>query len=462
MATTVEGICAALERSQVMAADDVAALRKRWFRSTREGVADVERFKKWLVSNHFVTGYQASMLANGEAEKLCLNQYKLIDRIGKGSLVGLYKAIDGKGQPVLIRIVPPWKLPNPEALNRFEQAAQLALRVQHPNVVRTIDYSQAHGMRYVVLEPLVGESVDDTLKRRGTLPPIQAARIIAHALLGLQQIYELEAVHGDLRPDNVMLVGGPSGGRHETGHQKTVKLLDVGLGRQWFEEGSASPDGDIALLPVTGELQVTGEALDYTAPERASSPQSAGIGADIYSLGCILYHMLAGQPPFANISIFRRDVDLPRPLSYYVPDIPDMLQQIVDQMIAFKEEERYRIPAQAAKAVRVFLASEEEPQPKQEEVATPSPRAVWPAGNVEGSADGKGKAGSLWNELKPRERDFIYVGLGAMLMVILGGMLAPLVGSNFWYFAFFLIAALVGPLIARLAQRSRQKPAQAT
>src|SRR5262245_56050345 len=128
MGTAVEGICEALERNQFMTPEDVAALRRRWFRPTREGVTDVERFRKWLVSNHFVTAHQAALLVRGEVDKLQLDQYRLIDRVKKGCFAGAYKAVDAQGQAVLVRIVPASKWHAPDAVSRFEREAQLALR----------------------------------------------------------------------------------------------------------------------------------------------------------------------------------------------------------------------------------------------------------------------------------------------------------------------------------------------
>jgi hypothetical protein len=145
-------------------------------------------------------------------------------------------------------------------------------------------------------------------------------------------------------------------GQPDTTLNATVKILDIGLGRALFEEGAAA-DGNVEL---TTEGAMLGTPA-YLAPEQARDAHSADIRADIYSLGCVLYHALAGQAPFADTNLVRQMVrhatEPPKPLKYYNPEVPDGLDQIVQWMLAKDPAQRYPTPDRAAQALQVFLAS---------------------------------------------------------------------------------------------------------
>ncbi len=149
-----------------------------------------------------------------------------------------------------------------------------------------------------------------------------------------------------------MLVGSSP----ESTLRATVKILDIGLGRTLFEEGAGEP-GDLGL---TAEGVLLGTP-DYMSPEQARDPRHSDIRADIYSLGCVLYHLLAGQPPFPDTNIIsqmiRHATETARPLKELNPAVPDGLQQIVNWMMAKEPAQRYPTPERAAQALQVFLAA---------------------------------------------------------------------------------------------------------
>src|SRR5206468_2519439 len=130
---------------------------------------------------------------------LRLNQYKLIDRLGQGRMAGVYQAVHELGQTVAIKILPPSKAKDPQLFGRFQREARLALRLQHPNVVRTFQVGEANGLNYLVMEYLDGEDLEDVFKRRGKLPPAEAVRLVYQALQGLQHLHEQGMVHRDLK-----------------------------------------------------------------------------------------------------------------------------------------------------------------------------------------------------------------------------------------------------------------------
>jgi serine/threonine protein kinase len=356
MEFSVENICGLLMRSKLLTPDEVRTLHQRWAASTKEN-ASAPQFLRWLAANRHLTEYQANLLSKGHADDFFLNQYKILDRLGRGRMAGVYKAVHPTGQVVAVKVLPPSKAKEPKTLARFQREARLAVKLKHPNIVRTFQVGESNGLHYLVMEYLEGETLEEVLQRRKRLPPAEAARIVHQALAGLQDIHEQGLVHRDLKPGNLMLVPGRQPGESDTTLQATVKILDIGLGRQLFEESGQAAERDLEL---TGEGVLLGTP-DYLAPEQARNPHGSDIRADIYSLGCVLYHCLAGQPPFADTNVLnqmiRHATETPRPLKELNSAVPDGLQQIVDWMLAKDPAKRYPKPERAAQALQVFLTA---------------------------------------------------------------------------------------------------------
>lgn len=358
MDLTVENVCGLLIRSKLLAPDDVRTTYQRWQGEAKSASGNVEHFAKWLVARQYVTDYQANLILRGLADNFFLNQYKILDRLGQGCMAGVYKAVHSLGQVVAIKVLPPSKAKNTYSLARFQREARLALRLKHVNVVRAFQVGEANGLNYMVMEYLEGETLKEVLQRRGRLPPSEAVRLVYQALLGLQHFYGLGMVHRDLKPSNLMLVPGPPApGQQDTTLGQTVKIFDVGLARALFEP-DAPESADNPQL--TGEGVLLGTP-DYMAPEQARDAHGADIRADIYSLGCVLYHALAGQPPFPDTNLINQMIrhakETPRPATEINPEVPDGLQQILNWMMAKDPNQRYPTPERAAQALQVFLAA---------------------------------------------------------------------------------------------------------
>jgi serine/threonine protein kinase len=351
MELTVQNVYGLLLRSKLLSVEEAKAMFARWQEESKDSATNLAKFAAWMVAHKYLTEYQASLLARGHAEGFFLNDYKILDRLGKGRMAGVYKAQYRLGQIVAIKVLPPSKAREATMLARFQREARLAIRLRHPNIVRTFQTGMAEGLHFLVMEYLEGETLEDVLLRRKQFPPPEAVRLIYQALQGLQHIHSQGLVHRDLKPANLMLVP-PPGETTTTGC--TVKILDIGLGRVFDDAGETTDSG------LTSEGVLLGTP-DYMAPEQARDPRNTDIRADIYSLGCVLYHLLAGQPPFPDTNIISQMIkhatEPARLLREFNKDIPDGLQQIINWMMAKEPAGRYPTPERAAQALEVYLAA---------------------------------------------------------------------------------------------------------
>jgi serine/threonine protein kinase len=400
-----------------MSFDEAKAMYARWQQEAKDAATNLARFASWMVANKYLTEYQAQLLARGHAEGFFLNDYKILDRLGKGRMAGVYKAQHQLGQIVAIKVLPPSKAKEANLLGRFHREARLSVRLKHPNIVRSFQTGEDQGLHYIVMEYLEGETLEDVLIRRGKMPPAESVRLVYQALQGLQHIHAQGLVHRDLKPSNMMLVGSTP----DSTLRATLKILDIGLGRTLFDEADGEP----------GEPGLTTEGVllgtpDYMSPEQARDPRSTDIRSDIYSLGCVLYHLLAGQPPFPDTNIIsqmiRHATEAPKPLKNFNPAVSDGLQQIVNWMMAKDSAQRYPTPERAASALQVFLAAGNEPLAAPESdprmrsyltwleesdkqpiraTASPSPRPSPPEGGEEGVKKVKPPSGTLPAAKKP-------------------------------------------------------------
>src|SRR5262249_51149447 len=149
--------------------EQVGALRERWQRENPDTAADAGQFCRWLVSRRTITDYQAGVLSRGHADRLFIGRYKVIERVGKGRMAGVYKAEGERGKPVAVKILPPSKAKDPEILARFQRESRLALQLQHPNLARTLHAGEEQGLHIIVMEYLKGDLLADVLRQQKRL-----------------------------------------------------------------------------------------------------------------------------------------------------------------------------------------------------------------------------------------------------------------------------------------------------
>jgi WD40 repeat protein len=270
-------------------------------------------------------------------------RYRLLRKLGQGGMGTVYLAEHRlMRRLVALKFIRAAHLPQPQVVARFRQEVQAAASLSSPHVVSAYDAEEAAGGLFLVMEYVEGTSLDRWLLQHGPLPVPEACDYVRQAALGLQAAFDKGLVHRDVKPANLMRT--PDG---------TVKVLDFGLARLVREAGA--PEGSL-----TAAGTVMGTA-DYIAPEQARDSRSADVRADVYSLGCTLYHLLAGRVPFpggtAIDKIVRHAGGAPEPISRCRPDLPAELARVVEKMMARKPEERYQAPAEVAAALEHFTTA---------------------------------------------------------------------------------------------------------
>jgi serine/threonine protein kinase len=291
----------------------------------------------------------------GEGRELIAGRYRLQEVVGRGGMGEVWQASDEVlGRPVALKLL----LSRPgddTALGRFRLEAQTAARLSHRNVVAVYDFGTDQGRLYLVMELIDGRSLADELADHGPLPPQQVAAIGAGVATGLAVAHREGVIHRDIKPANLLL---PSDG--------TVKIGDFGLAR--------FADESVAGLTVTGQVMGT---TAYLAPERGLG-HPAGPASDVYALGCVLYQLLTGRPPFqadtAAAVVYQHVETSPRPIRGYRPDLPEPFDAYVLTMLS-KDPERRPTAQQAAGAFAAARTAWVPPPPAAAGTSAPLPGA---------------------------------------------------------------------------------------
>jgi serine/threonine protein kinase len=362
MRRSVRRFCGRLVRSRLLSLEGLGGLYRRWRRLAGPR-GRLRSFVRWLVAGSYLTPYQVRRLRRGHTDHFFLGRYKILEPVGRGPLARVYRAVQPDGEEVALKVLRRSRASDPRLRARFDEEARVARCLSHPHLVCTYGAGRAGGLRFLVLEYLDGETLEQVLRRRGRLPPAEAARLVYQALLGLEHLHRRGLVHGDLEPANLMIVPRPLAGQPDTTAGATVKVLDAGPGRPMLEEAARAMAD---CLRSTGAALPRGSAADL-APERALDPGGGDIRADIYSLGCILYQCLAGRPPFPGRNVVRQAIrqvtEAPVRLAAVVPGVPAGLERVVGRMLAKDPARRYPTPAAAAAALVPFFAAAPAPQP---------------------------------------------------------------------------------------------------
>ncbi len=290
-----------------------------------------------------------------------LGDYELLEELGHGGMGVVYKARQVYlNQTVALKILPHRYLDDAQAVSRFRREMQSIGGLNHPNIVRAYNAGEAGGVHFLVMEFVDGINLQQFVGAGappgGPLGVGAACEITRQAALGLQHAHEHKLVHRDIKPANLMLCRNAG-----TRYSWSVKLLDLGLAKFHAEwRGDAAPQGRLT------QPGVTIGTIDYMAPEQWESSTTADIRSDIYSLGCTLFFLLTGKPPYGDPAY---DTSRKKLMAHVVapipslldncPDCPQDLEEVYETMMAKDPRERYAVPAEVAEAMAEFADEEE-------------------------------------------------------------------------------------------------------
>jgi serine/threonine protein kinase len=303
-------------------------------------INDTELVANYLVETGLLTRWQCDKILEGRHKGFFLGKYKLLDHLGTGGMSSVYLAEHVLMQRrVAIKVLPKNRVDDTSYLQRFHREAQAAAALDHRNIVRAYDVDNDGDVHYLVMEYVEGHDLQVTVKENGPLDYHLAADYIRQAATGLAHAHAAGLIHRDIKPANLLV-----------DRNNVVKVLDLGLAR--FTED------DKASLTVAYDENVLGTA-DYLAPEQAIDSHGVDARADIYSLGCSLYFLLTGQPPFPDGTLPQRlmmhQKSPPPDIHERRPDAPQDLIDICLKMMAKKPANRYASAAEVADALGQWL-----------------------------------------------------------------------------------------------------------
>jgi serine/threonine protein kinase len=305
--------------------------------------ADPTTLAASLLSRGVLTAWQCEKLLAGIDRGFILGKYKLQRLIANSDMSSVYEAEHLLlHRRVALKILSKELAGDGSFLERFYREAQAVASLDHPNIMRGFDVGQEGDYHYLVMEFIEGTSLQGLVEVGGPLPFDQAAELIRQAALGLGHAHQAGLIHRDIKPANLLL-----------DLEGTVKILDLGLVRSLSHE----EDGQAGLTRIHDE-RVLG-TVDYLSPEQAIDSHDVDIRTDIYSLGCTLYFLLVGSPPFSKGTLAERllahQTQTAPPISISRPDVPEGLARIVERMLAKKPEERFQNPAEVSTALNDWL-----------------------------------------------------------------------------------------------------------
>jgi serine/threonine-protein kinase len=300
---------------------------------------------------------------------LC-ERFEIVRALARGGMADLFVATDREsGTSVAIKVLRENLSKNPEAIARFHREAAIASRLVSPHVAKVLHFGVSpEDWPYIVMELLQGKDLGKELEARAPLPYPEAASYIAQACRALIEAHDVGIVHRDLKPSNLFLVAGND--------ERALKVLDFGIAK-------LAPKSTEELTRATS---IFGSPV-YMSPEAFRSAKAADARSDIWSLGVILYEMLAGVTPFQgpdplSVGLAVTREELP-PLSRHVQGLPASLQAVVTRALMKDPAARFQTMRELLTAIEPFIPRARLDTPTREHVALTSTRPRAPE-SVEG------------------------------------------------------------------------------
>ncbi|MEA2828140.1 MAG: eukaryotic-like serine/threonine-protein kinase [Actinomycetota bacterium] len=266
-------------------------------------------------------------------EQVLGGRYRIVSHVAKGGMAEVYLGHDQLlDRPVAIKVLVPDLAPDATFVERFRREAQAAAGLNHHNVVSVYDFGQDDGAYYIVMEYVDGPTLRDIIRSEGPMAPARVIEVGAEIAAGLAAAHQRDLLHRDMKPANVLMTASGN-----------VKVADFGIARAAHSarEGLTMPGAVVGTATYLSPEQAMGEPLDQRS--------------DVYSLGMVLYEMLAGRAPFSGdtpVAVAYKQVnEVPPPPSVYNPDVPPALDGIVMRALAKRAADRQ----QSAEALRAEL-----------------------------------------------------------------------------------------------------------
>jgi len=329
-----------VKRSRLIEEDQLEKFLKEYRASHGELPERQEAIAEALIEVDLLTRWQAEKLLAGKHRGFILGKYKFLRQLGKGGMSTVYLAEHMlMNRKVAVKVLPQNRVEDSTYLERFRIEARAAAKLDDPHIVRAFDIDNEGKTHYLVMEYVEGQDLHLLVKDVGRLDYNTAADYIVQVARGLDHAHEMGLVHRDIKPANCLL-----------DKNGVVKLLDMGLARLV---------GDEASLTMDNNENVLGTA-DYLAPEQALNSHKADRRADIYSLGCTLYFLLTGHPPFPEGSISERllkhQVESPASILTERPEAPPTLLHICERMMNKDPDDRYQTAGEVSERLAEWLA----------------------------------------------------------------------------------------------------------
>ncbi len=336
---TLDSFLAVMKRSGLLSEEQLTASLEK-FRAASGVVTDAKPFAEYLVRQKALTVWQAEKVLQGKHKGFFLGRYRLLSLLGKGGMSTVFLAQHTVMKRFCaLKVLPAKRVNDASYLGRFHREAQAVAALDHPNIVRAYDVDMTADagvdIHFLAMEFVQGKSLLELIQEKGPLSIADAAEYVRQSALGLDHAHKAGLIHRDIKPGNLLVT--PTG---------VLKVLDLGLAR-FFDDNDHS-------LTVQHDEKVLGTA-DYISPEQAIDSHKVDCRTDIYSLGCTLYFLLSGHPPFNSGSLAQRLVAHQTrpapPITNERPEVPVELQAIMEKMMAKKAEDRYQTAQDVADAV---------------------------------------------------------------------------------------------------------------
>lgn len=340
---SVDNFLDLVQRSELVAPDQYErALTEVRAKHDGQLPADADVIADHFVAADLLTRWHCDMLFNRKYKGFTLKNYKLLRPLGSGGMSTVYLAEHTlMHRRRAIKVLPKSRNNDSSYLARFRLEAQATASLDHPNIVRAYDIDSESDNHFLVMEYVQGRDLQSIVKENGPLEYDVAAEYIAQAAEGLQHAHESGLIHRDIKPANLLV-----------DQTNVVKILDLGL-------ALFSSDDDKASLTIAHNENVLGTA-DYLSPEQALNSHKVDLRADIYSLGCTLYFLLTGHPPFPEGTLAQRiakhQSQMPTSIKADRPDAPDNIINICLKMMQKKPQNRYQSAREVADVMYGFLA----------------------------------------------------------------------------------------------------------